>query len=107
MEIRAIIGPIMKRDSKGKFAKELNCEREKDRRLLYQRRWRAKKNLCTKCAKRPKMPGNSRCGKCALGEETYFDDFVDLVNLMNPEPGKPNRMRSYRKMMKALQSKKN
>jgi hypothetical protein len=54
----------------------------------------------------PKAPGLSRCGECALGEGTYYDDFVDLVNLMCPEPGQPKRMRSYEKMVKAIRSKK-
>ena len=66
---------------------------------LYQRRWRSKKNLCTKCAKRPEAPGLSRCGVCVFGE--HNPEAEDLVDVLNPEPGKPNKMRSYNKMMNA------
>jgi hypothetical protein len=109
IEIPAMIGLIMKRDSKGKFAKELKCGREKDRPLNYQRNWRAKKGLCTQCAKRPKAPGNSRCLVCIYGEhcwDGHDPEALDLVEVFNPEPGKPSRLRSYRKMMKVIRSKK-
>jgi hypothetical protein len=99
----------MKRDSRGRFAKELECGRETARPALYQSRWRAKRNLCTKCAKRPKAPGLSRCLVCTYGEDSWDEhdpEAVDLVPMLNPEPGKPSRLRSYRKMMKAIRSKK-
>jgi hypothetical protein len=86
----------MKRGPRGEFAKELECGREDARPALYQRRWRSKKNVCSRCAKRPKAPGLSRCGECNFGEHNpEAEDVVDVLN------SKPNRMRSYKKMTKA------
>ena len=96
----------MKRDSRGRFAPrtepqpELEGVRVEAMDATRQKLWRARNSeLCIQCAKRPKAPGLSRCGECMFGEDNPKGE--DLVDVLNPEPGEPSRMRSWRKMSKA------